>query len=121
MAYILDLKTFNDPRGSLSVFEDYEIPFTIKRIFFIYNLDKSDRAKHRHKKTFQALICFFGSCSVYTNNGKMKQVFNLDSPDKCLILNPEDWHIVSNVSKDTIILVAASEYFDPDDYIFSDY
>jgi len=32
----MDLKTFTDNRGNLTVLEDKEIPFSIKRIFYIY-------------------------------------------------------------------------------------
>ena len=60
MAEIIRLRTFTDQRGSLSVVED-EIPFPIRRVFYIYDVDDSVRGGHRHKKTIQAAICVKGS------------------------------------------------------------
>ena len=120
VAQIIQLKTFIDNRGCLTVIEK-EIPFTIKRIFYIYGVDDSQRAAHRHKKTIQALICINGSCHVKNNNGKIKEDFFLNTKTQCLILQPEDWHIVDCFSKDCILMVLASEYFDENDYIFENY
>ena len=55
MAHIIHLKTFSEKRGNLSVIEN-EIPFDIKRIFYIYGVDDSVRGGHRHKTTVQAAI-----------------------------------------------------------------
>ena len=79
------------------------------------------RGKHRHHKTVQAVICIKGSCAIYNNNGETEQEFILDSPDKCLLLEPRDWHKMYNFSKDGILLVLASENFDETDYIFDPY
>lgn len=121
MAYILDLKTFTDDRGNLTVLEDKEIPFSIKRVFYIYGVDDSVRGGHRHHKTIQALICLKGSCEVYNNDSKKTETFKIDMPNKCLVLLPEDWHKMYNFTPDCILQVFASEYFDPADYIHEEY
>ena len=115
MAYIIDLPTFKDERGSLSVVEKL-LPFDIKRFYYIYNVT-DQRGGHRHKKTIQALICLNGSCEIYVDNGKKEEIFLLNTPDKCLIIEPEDWHTMDKFGKNTILLVLASEYYDKDDYI----
>ena len=120
MAQILDLKTFTDSRGNLTVIEKV-IPFDIKRIFYIYGVDDSTRGGHRHKKTIQAAICIRGHCNIYNNNNETEETFILDQPNKCLIIEPQDWHTMSNFSKDAILMVLASEYFDQNDYIFQPY
>ncbi len=120
MAKLINLKTFCDQRGNLTVIEKV-IPFTIKRIFYIYGVDSSIRGKHRHKKTIQAAICIKGKCTIWNNDGKNKEEFVLDTPDKCLILDPADWHKMCNFSPDAILMVLASEYFDYNDYIFEEY
>ena len=56
MAELLNLKTFTDKRGNLTVIEKI-IPFDIKRIFYIYGVDDSKRRGHRHHKTIQAEYC----------------------------------------------------------------
>ena len=114
MARIISLKTISDDRGSLSVIEK-DLPFKIKRVYFIYNLSDS-RGGHRHKKTIQALISVSGSCKVHTRNENTEKDFILDRPDKCLIVNPEDWHTMENFTSDAVLLVLASEYYDSSDY-----
>ena len=120
MAKILDLKTFTDSRGNLTVIEKI-IPFDIKRIFYIYGVDSSVRGGHRHHKTIQAAICIKGACTIYNNDGDRKEEFHLDKPNKCLILEPRDWHQMYNFTPDAILMVLASEYFDQSDYIFNEY
>ncbi|MEQ9423191.1 MAG: FdtA/QdtA family cupin domain-containing protein [Cyclobacteriaceae bacterium] len=120
MAYLIDLKTFTDTRGNLTVIEKV-IPFDVKRIFYIYGVDDSERGGHRHHKTFQAAICIQGSCTIYNNNGCVETSFLLDQPHKCLILKPEDWHTMFNFSEDAILMVLASEFFDANDYITEPY
>ena len=120
MVQLIDLKTFTDIRGNLTVIEKV-IPFEIKRIFYIYGVDDSVRGGHRHHKTIQAAICIQGSCTIFSNNGKSTSEFVLDSPHKCLILQPEDWHTMYQFSNDAILMVLASEYFEQNDYIYEPY
>jgi dTDP-4-dehydrorhamnose 3,5-epimerase-like enzyme len=121
LARLINLRTFCDKRGNLTVIEKV-IPFEIKRIFYIYGVDSSVRGKHRHKKTVQAAICIRGKCTIWNNDGRNnREEFILDSPDKCLILEPHDWHKMYDFSSDAILMVLASEYFDADDYIFEEY
>jgi len=119
LAEIVMVPTFSDERGKLSVIDKF-LPFEIKRVFYIYSTSGT-RAEHMHKKTKQALICVSGKCSVYVNNGKQKKNFPLDSPEKCLVLNPEDWHRMENFSKGAVLLVLASTNYDKDDYIDEGY
>jgi dTDP-4-dehydrorhamnose 3,5-epimerase-like enzyme len=120
MAYLVDLKTFIDKRGNLTVIEKV-IPFEIKRIFYIYGVDDSIRGGHRHHKTIQAAICIKGSCTIHNNDSIVKEEYTLDRPDKCLILQPTDWHNMYAFSEDAILMVLASEYFEAGDYIYKDY
>jgi hypothetical protein len=120
MAKLMDLKTFTDSRGNLTVIEKI-IPFDIKRIFYIYGVDSSVRGGHRHHKTIQAAICIKGACTIYNHDGTREDDYILDRPDKCLILEPQDWHQMYNFTPDAILMVLASEYFDSHDYIFDRY
>ena len=121
MPQLIEHQTHSDERGNLSVLEDHHIPFPIKRIFYIYGVDDSQRGGHRHHKTKQALMCVTGSCRIDCDNGEEKSSFLLDHPKKCLIVEPEDWHVMNNFSEDTVLLVLASEYYDHADYIFEAY
>jgi hypothetical protein len=120
MAHLIDLKTHTDKRGNLTVIENV-LPFQIKRVFYIYGVDDSERGGHRHNKTIQAAVCIKGRCRIYNSNGKIEEEFNLNNPSKCLILNPEDWHKMYRFSRNAILMVFASENFDKLDYIFEEY
>lgn len=120
MAYLVDLTTFTDKRGNLTVIEKI-LPFQIKRVFYIYGVDDSVRGGHRHHKTIQAALCIKGECRISNNNGSITEIFHLNKPSKCLILEPQDWHQMYDFSNDAILMVLASENFDKDDYIFEKY
>lgn len=120
MAHIINLKNFTDSRGSLVVLEDKVLPFKIKRIYNIIN-PQGERGGHRHKKSVQAMICLSGSCVVYNNNGTKEEEFLLDSAEKCLILESQDWHLMKNFQDNCILQVLASEYYDINDYIDESY
>jgi len=120
MAYLIDLKSFTDKRGNLTVIEK-TIPFDIKRIFYIYGVDNSVRGGHRHKKTLQAAVCIQGSCIINNNCGNGVSKFILNKPNQCLIIEPTDWHTMDSFTPDAILMILASEYFDQDDYIFEPY
>lgn len=120
MAKFVELPSHEDERGILTVIEKV-LPFDIKRVYYMYNLSNLQRGGHRHKKTVQALICVHGSCRIESNNGMKKEEFLLDSPKSCLILYPEDWHIMSDFRDDAVLLVLASDYYDKDDYIYVSY
>ena len=116
MAKIIKLSTFEDERGSLTVAEK-NIPFEIKRVFYIYNVDDSKRGFHKHKLTRQIVVCINGSCDIVIENKKQK-TYKLNKPDKGLLIEPEDFHWMQNFSKDSILLILASELYDENDYIY---
>lgn len=115
MATIINLPTFRDDRGALSVIEKV-LPFEIKRIYWIYDVQKQ-RGGHRHKKAIQALVCVSGQCEIYIYDGEKKRTVVLDKPTQCLVLNPCDWHTMDHFSKGSVLLVFSSEYYDKNDYI----
>ena len=120
MAELIDLQTFTDSRGNLTVIERI-IPFNIKRIFYIYGVDNSKRGGHRHQKTIQYAVCLKGACTIYCYDGNDEQNFVLDSPSKCLLLEAKDWHTMYDFSKDAILMVFASEFYNQEDYIYEPY
>jgi dTDP-4-dehydrorhamnose 3,5-epimerase-like enzyme len=120
MAYTINLQTFTDERGSLTVIEKV-VPFPIKRIFYIYGVNNSIRGGHRHHRTLQAAICIQGQCIIYNDDGNTCQEFTLDTPCKCLVIETSDWHRMYNFSTDAILMVLASEYFAAEDYIYEPY
>lgn len=119
MAHIIDLPTISDSRGDLTVIEK-KLDYDIKRVYYIYNCDDSVRGGHSHKITKQTLISVSGSCRVNVHNASGWTSYELDSPSKALYLEPEDYHTMDLFSKDCVLLVLASEYFDAEDYVDED-
>jgi len=119
MAYFIETPKFSDSTGSLCVIERL-LPFDIKRVYYIFDV-KGERGGHRHKKTKQALICLSGSCEIFVDNGMEKNIFSLDKPNQCLVLEPKDWHTMGSFSKTATLVVFASEFYDINDYIDEPY
>ena len=120
MSFLINLTSFNDKRGCLTVIEKV-VPFEIKRVFYIYNLNNEKRGAHRHHKTIQAAVCVSGGCKIYCNNNRSEETFELNDPSSCLIINPEDWHEMYDFLPNTVLLVLASEEYQESDYIFEKY
>lgn len=116
---ILDLPTFKDERGSLTVLQD-ALPFHVNRTYWIYGADGQKRGGHRHKKNRQALISLSGEVILYINNGLEEMSFYLNNPSTCIIIEPEDWHTMT-FTKSSILIVFASHNYDKDDYIDTQY
>jgi acetyltransferase-like isoleucine patch superfamily enzyme/dTDP-4-dehydrorhamnose 3,5-epimerase-like enzyme len=108
-----------DIRGNLTV-GDFEknIPFIPKRYFMVFDVpSRETRGEHAHRQCEQFLICVRGSCSVVADDGENRQEFLLDSPRLGIYLPPMIWGIQYNYSPDALLLVFASEQYDPADYI----
>jgi dTDP-4-dehydrorhamnose 3,5-epimerase-like enzyme len=121
MSRLITLPLFKDHRGTLGVIEGSAIPFEIKRVYFLCESNGEKRGGHRHKKTVQAMVCTQGSCEVFCDNGKEKKTYILNSPETCLIIEPEDWHTYQPLHKNAVIMVLASEQYDVNDYIDEGY
>lgn len=117
----IELKQIVDEKdGVLSIAESTrEIPFDIKRIYYIYGLayPKALRGYHAHKKLEQVIFCINGSFKLMADDGVRKQYFYLSDPNQGIFLGPKLWHTMFEFSGDCIILVLASDYYDESDYI----
>ena len=96
-----------------------DIPFNIKRVYYLYGIKKGERrGLHAHKDLQQAYICLHGSCKVLLDDGKEKTNVLLDSPDDCLLFTGGVvWREIYEFSQDAVLLVLASEHYDEEDYI----
>jgi UDP-2-acetamido-3-amino-2,3-dideoxy-glucuronate N-acetyltransferase len=109
----------DDLRGNLSFGEiGNPIPFEVKRYFLVYSVaSKEIRGEHAHRSLHQFLICVRGRCHVVADDGVNRQEFVLDSPTIGLHLPPMVWGIQYKYSEDAMLLVLASDKYDPDSYI----
>ena len=114
---IINLPKYNSDKGSLTVLER-ELNFEIKRIYWIYEADNQKRGGHKHKLTIQGLIAISGEVKIKVIRDKKTSFYMLNNPSECLILEPEDWHEM-DFSKNAILLVLASRYYEKEDYIYT--
>ena len=120
-ATLHELPLVKDLRGNLSVGEfERSVPFRPKRYFLVFDVpSKEVRGEHAHKKCDQFLICVRGSCAVVVDDGTHRREVALDRPNLGLLIPAGVWGIQYKYTADAVLLVFASEYYDPDDYIRS--
>ena len=114
-----ELPHIEDMRGSLSVGEfDRSIPFAPKRYFLVFDVPSREiRGEHAHRTCHQFLVCVKGSCMVVADDGKHRREFLLDRPSLGVYLPAMTWGTQYKYSSDAVLLVFASDYYDPGDYI----
>ena len=108
-----------DLRGSLSFGEmNRQVPFDVKRYFLVYDVESEHiRGEHAHRRLHQFLVCVAGRCNVVTDDGANRHEFVLDAPTKGLHIPPMVWATQYKFSRDAILLVLASDYYDAAEYI----
>ncbi|WP_163907559.1 sugar 3,4-ketoisomerase, partial [Proteus mirabilis] len=106
-----------DERGSLTSLEQNKnIPFEIKRIYYIFGTKKGvSRGFHAHKELQQLAICVRGSCRFIMDDGKNREEIILNDPNLGLLINPMQWHEMHDFSEDCIVIVLANDYYDEND------
>ncbi len=116
--HIIQLPKIEDPRGNLTFVEDNkQIPFDIKRVFYLYDVPTgADRGAHAHKELEQFLICLAGSFDVELDNGVEQRTIHLNRPWLGLYIPPLIWAAEVNFDPGSICLVLASLLFNEADY-----
>lgn len=117
--YFFELNVCCDERGYLAAIEGVnDIPFDIKRVFYIYDNKKSlQRAGHSNLLNEQVLICLGGSCRVFLDDGNKQEHFILKQPERGLYISSNVWVELDEFSPSCILLVLASKPYDPADQI----
>ena len=108
-----------DLRGSLAAGEFVsQVPFAPQRFFMVFDVPGKDvRGEHAHRTCHQFLVCARGSLRVVVDDGAASEDLALESPDLGLYLPPMIWAVQYKYSADALLLVFASDRYDPADYI----
>ncbi len=116
---IIDFKKHADDRGVLIAIEAFkDVPFGIKRVYYMYDTTPDiRRGFHAHKKLQQILICTSGSCKIHLDNGNETAEILLDKPYEGLYVSNDMWREMYDFSEDAVLMVLASEFYDESDYI----
>lgn len=116
---LIELTSHGDNRGSLIALEkEHNVPFDIKRVYYIYDTKKGvPRGFHAHENLEQLLICVSGSCKIKVDNGKETALYELNSPETALYIGKMIWREMYDFSGGCVLMVIASEYYNPEEYI----
>jgi dTDP-4-dehydrorhamnose 3,5-epimerase-like enzyme len=116
---IIDLPRVGDPRGNLSVIEEFQhVPFKIERIYWIYDVPGGEfRGSHAFKETCELIVALSGSFDIVLNDGQKEQLFHLNRSYKGLYVPKLLWRRLENFSTNSLALILASTVYDEDDYI----
>lgn len=105
--------------GSLTFLEaQHDVPFDIKRIYYIHDVASgARRGAHAHKALQQVYICIHGTCKVLLDNGKERTTVELNQPSEGLVFEDLVWREIFDFSPSSVLLVLASDFYDESDYI----
>lgn len=115
----IDLQNYSDARGGLVALEESkEVPFTIRRIYFIYATQPGvQRGFHAHKALTQLVVPVAGSCTFVLDDGAERTEVVLDNPARALLVESMMWREMREFSADCVLMVLASALYDEADYV----
>lgn len=116
---ILEFDEHGDERGNLVIVEgNRDIPFEIKRVFYMYGTDAAMiRGSHANRKSEFVLVNVAGKADIKVDDGFSTAVIELNKPRMGLYIPRMLWKDMYNFSKDSVLLVLASEHYDNEEYI----
>ncbi len=116
---IVELDKHHHEKGNITVVEnDISVPFSIKRVYYLYDVPGGEsRGGHAHKDLYQLIVAASGSFTVTLDDGKVKRTFLLNRPYQALMVVPGIWRTLDDFSSGAVCLVLASECYTEDDYI----
>lgn len=108
-----------DDSGWLISLQTHEqVPFDIKRVYYIFGTQQGiRRGMHAHRDLEQVVVCVSGRCTFTVDDGSQREVYCLDSPQRGIYLGSNVWREMSHFSPNCVLIVLASEHYDPTDYI----
>lgn len=115
---IIKIPKIEDYRGNLSVIEKTILPFSYKRVYYLYDVPAgAERGGHAHIDQKEFLVALSGSFEVVLDNLKDKETVVLNKPFEGLLIDSGIWRELKNFSSGAVCLVIASDVFKEEDYI----
>ena len=116
---LIDLPKFLDLRGNLSFLEeDSQIPFKIRRVYWIYDVPGGEhRGGHAFRETEELIVALSGSFDVLLHDGENEYRFSLNRSYFGVLVPKMIWRTLENFSTNSLALIVASTDYDEKDYI----
>ena len=116
---LIELPKILDERGNLSFFEnEKQIPFSIARIYWIYDVPGgATRGGHAYKTLEEVIVALSGSFDIVLNDGREEKVFSLNRSYTGLYLPKMIWRRLENFSTNSLALIVANQPYDEEEYI----
>ena len=116
---VIELPKILDRRGNLSIVEENkEIPFKIKRTYWIYDVPGGEiRGGHAYNENQEFIIALSGSFDIIIDDGKARRKFSLNRSYYGLYVPKQLWRQIENFSTNSLALVLSSTIYDENDYI----
>lgn len=117
---IIQFPKIENSRGNLSFFEEKnQIPFNIKRVYWIYDVPSGKiRGGHAFKEQRELIVALSGSFDVILDDGENRKVFSLNRSYYGLFVPNGIWRQMNNFSTNSLALVIASTKFNKSDYVY---
>ena len=117
--HIITLERHSHQNGSLSVVENSDkFPFSIRRIFYLYDIPgDSERGGHSHHEAQELIIAVSGCFDVTLSDGHTSKKFTLNRPYNALYIPVGVWRSIDNFSSGSVCLVLTSLEYSEDDYV----
>ena len=118
---VIQLPKIHNRAGNITLVSNrVEVPFDVKRVFYIYDIPGGEnRGAHAHINCHQLLVAASGSFEIELDDGKTKRTIMLNRPDYGLHIPPGIWAAEKGFSSGSICLVLASDIYDESDYLRS--
>jgi hypothetical protein len=115
---LIPLRMYHDATGNLTPIEGDDIPFPIKRVWFIHDVvGGARRGGHAHRELHEVVIAVSGSFDVVTLSENGRHRWHLNRATQGLYIPPNEWRHLQNFSSNSIALVLASTLYDAADYV----
>jgi hypothetical protein len=116
---ILKFNQIHNRSGNITSVENLlNIPFDVKRIYYLYDVPGgAQRGGHAHKELQQLIVAAGGCFDIVLDDGRNKKVIELNRPYYGLLIVPGIWREIINFSSGATCLVLASHKYDESDYL----
>lgn len=116
---VIPLSKIHNRAGNITIVEgDINVPFPIKRIYYLYDIPSGEnRGGHAHIELYQLIVATSGCFDVLLDDGINKKIVRLDRPNYGLMVVPGIWRELMEFSSGAVCLVLASMKYDDADYL----